>query len=73
MRRRSRRGHTSAGRITAAGMTKEVSFEPVEGPINDSVDEAYRAKYRSSPYLAPMLGARARRDREGRAAREASP
>ncbi|WNG48143.1 DUF2255 family protein [Archangium minus] len=49
-----------AGRITAARMTKEVSFEPVEGPINARVDEAYRAKYRSSPYLAPMIGARAR-------------
>ena len=24
-----------AGRITAAGMTKEVTFEPVDGPIND--------------------------------------
>jgi hypothetical protein len=24
------------GRIIAAGMTKEVAFEPVEGPINDS-------------------------------------
>jgi len=28
-----------AGRITAADMTKEVIFEPVEGPINDLVDE----------------------------------
>src|SRR2546423_8243207 len=34
-----------AGRIIAAGMTKEVSFEPVEGPINDRIDDAYRAKY----------------------------
>jgi hypothetical protein len=49
-----------AGRITAAGMTKEVTFEPVEGPINDRIDEAYQAKYRGSPYLAPMIGARAR-------------
>lgn len=49
-----------AGRITAAGMTKEVTFEPVEGPINDRIDDAYRAKYRDSPYLAPMIGARAR-------------
>jgi hypothetical protein len=49
-----------AGRITAAGMTKEVSFEPVEGPINDRIDDAYRAKYRTSPYLEPMIGARAR-------------
>ena len=49
-----------AGRITAAGMTKAVDFEPVDGPINDRVDEAYRAKYRDSPYLKPMIGARAR-------------
>jgi aryl-alcohol dehydrogenase-like predicted oxidoreductase len=32
----------------------------VEGPINDGVDGAYRAKYKGSPYLAPMIGARAR-------------
>ncbi len=49
-----------AGRITAAGMTKEVSFEPVSGPINDLIDDAYRAKYQGSPYLKPMIGARAR-------------
>ncbi|GAB4064072.1 DUF2255 family protein [Ancylobacter sonchi] len=49
-----------AGRIIAAGMTREVGFEPVEGSINDRIDEAYRAKYASSPYLAPMIGARAR-------------
>jgi hypothetical protein len=49
-----------AGRIIAAGMTKEVAFAPVDGPINELVDEAYRAKYRGSPYLAPMIGARAR-------------
>ena len=49
-----------AGRITAAGMTKEVSFEPVDGAINDRIDEAYRAKYRKSSYLKPMIGARAR-------------
>jgi hypothetical protein len=49
-----------AGRIRAAGMTKDVAFEPVEGPINDRIDEAYRAKYTGSPYLKPMIGARAR-------------
>jgi len=49
-----------AGRIVAAGMTKEVSFEPVDGLINDRIDDAYREKYRSSPYLNPMIGARAR-------------
>ena len=41
-------------------MTKEVTFEPVEGPINDRIDEAYRAKYGDSLYLAPMIVARSR-------------
>ena len=49
-----------AGRITVAGMTKEVTFEPVGGHINDRIDEAYRTKYKSSPYLVPMVGERAR-------------
>lgn len=49
-----------AGRITAAGMPKEVSFEPVEGSINDAIDEAYRAKYHDSLYLPAMVGRRAR-------------
>ena len=49
-----------AGRITVAGMTKEVTFEPIDGPINDRIDDAYRAKYHDSPYLGPMTGARAR-------------
>lgn len=49
-----------AGRIIAAGITKEVSFEPVNGPINDPIDEAYRAKYKKSPYLKPLISTRAR-------------
>jgi hypothetical protein len=49
-----------AGRIIAAGMTKEVTFEPVDGLVNDRIDVAYRAKYRGNPYLKPMIGARAR-------------
>ena len=49
-----------AGRIIAAGMTKEVTFEPVDGPINNRVDDAYRSKYHGSPYLNPMISARAR-------------
>jgi 4-carboxymuconolactone decarboxylase len=49
-----------AGRITAAGITKEVAFASVEDASNDSVDEAYRAKYKGSPYLDPMIGSRAR-------------
>ena len=48
-----------AGRITAAGMTREVKFEPVGGAINNRIDDAYRVKYKGSPYLSPMIGARA--------------
>src|SRR4051812_49536093 len=32
-----------SGRITVAGLPREVTFEPVEGPVNDRVDDAYRA------------------------------
>jgi hypothetical protein len=46
------------GRIIAAGMTREVAFEPVSGSI--SIDEAYRSNYAASPYLKPMIGAQAR-------------
>lgn len=49
-----------AGKITAAGLTRDVAFEPVDGAIDDRIDEAYRAKYRNSRYLDPMIGARAR-------------
>lgn len=49
-----------AGRITAGGMTKEVMFEPVDGTIDDRIDDAYRVKYKGSPYLSPMIGTRAR-------------
>jgi hypothetical protein len=49
-----------AGRIIAAGITKEVAFEPVDRPINDRIDEAYRAKYKTSAYLKPMIGTHAR-------------
>ena len=52
--------HQKAGRITAAGITKEVAFEPVGGPVNERIDDAYRAKYKGSPYLSPMIGIRAR-------------
>jgi hypothetical protein len=57
----TRRDFLAVGRaLPAAGMTKEVTFEPVEGPINERIDDAYRAKYRGSPYLKTMIGARAR-------------
>jgi hypothetical protein len=50
-----------AGRITAAGMTRGVEFSPVEGALNDRIDDAYRERYRGSPYLDPMISERARR------------
>ena len=53
-----------AGRIIVAGMTKDVSFEAVEGSVDDrvgdAIDDAYRAKYKGSPYLKPMIAERAR-------------
>ena len=49
-----------AGRITAGGIRKDVSFEPVNDAINDRIDDGYRTKYKGSPYLKPMIGKRAR-------------
>lgn len=49
-----------AGRIAAAGMTKEVAFEAVDGPIQDQIDAAYRTKYGGNPYLDSMVSGRAR-------------
>lgn len=48
------------GRITAAGITKDVAFVPVDGAILERIDDAYKAKYKSSEYLGAMIGARAR-------------
>jgi hypothetical protein len=45
-----------AGRIMAAGLTKEVAFEEADRSIQDRIDDAYRAKYHGSPYLKPMIG-----------------
>ena len=50
----------AVGRITAAGMTMEVGFEPVDGKIQERIDGAYCAKYKGNPYLNPMIGTRAR-------------
>jgi hypothetical protein len=41
-------------------MTREVTFEPVNGASNDRIDDAYREKYKGSPYLSSMTGVRAR-------------
>jgi hypothetical protein len=32
----------------------------VDGPLNDRIDDAYRTKYRNSPYVVAMISARAR-------------
>jgi hypothetical protein len=57
-----------AGEIKAAGMTKDVTFEPIIGRINsatnDRIDDAYRVKYTGSPYLSAMIGAGARSRRQ---------
>lgn len=55
----------TAGRITAAGMIKDVAFEPAPRALNDRIDEAHRAKYLSSPYLESMIGAHGRRPLPG--------
>jgi hypothetical protein len=49
-----------AGRISAAGMTKEVTFEPVDGEVNNLIDSTYEKKYKGSPYLKPMISDRVR-------------
>lgn len=51
-----------AGRIHAAGMVKDVTFETVVNneALHLKIDEAYKTKYRSSPYLAPMISERAK-------------
>jgi hypothetical protein len=49
-----------AGRISATGQQYEVAFEPVDGVSNAAIDAAYQQKYAASPYLAPMVGDRAR-------------
>ena len=50
----------NAGRIITAAMKKHVLFEPIAGPINEAIDDAYRAKYHDSSYLSSMIGRRAR-------------
>ncbi|MGD8781361.1 MAG: DUF2255 family protein [Ignavibacteria bacterium] len=51
-----------AGQIKAAGMTIEVLFEQADSDkeLNDLIDQAYRAKYSSSPYLGSMISDRTR-------------
>lgn len=48
------------GQITVAGHTLDVVFEPVTGEVQSKIDDVYRAKYASSPYLASMISPRAK-------------
>lgn len=48
------------GRIHAAGQVFDVTFEAAPADLTDDIDDAYRAKYAGSPYLAPMISDRAR-------------
>ena len=49
------------GRIFAAGMVKEVVFETDIAPeLEAPIDHAYKQKYSGSPYLSPMISARAK-------------
>ncbi|MBV9296870.1 MAG: DUF2255 family protein, partial [Acidobacteriaceae bacterium] len=49
-----------AGRITAASMKRDVAFARANDALAEQIDEAYKAKYGSSPYLASMIGHKAR-------------
>lgn len=49
-----------AGRITVAGMTKEVVFEPCSEQMYELIDNVYRSKYNGSFYLNAMISTRAR-------------
>ena len=48
------------GRISAAGRAYDVTFEPAPTPVDDRIDDAYRAKYPTNPFLRLMIGPRAR-------------
>ena len=48
------------GKITGGGLEKLVRFAPVDGPIQEAIDAAYRAKYAGSPYLSAMISDRAK-------------
>jgi hypothetical protein len=39
---------------------EDVRFESVEKTINERIDNEYRSKYRTSPYLEAMIGERAK-------------
>ncbi|MFC9335267.1 DUF2255 family protein [Arthrobacter sp. NPDC057009] len=44
-----------SGRVSIAGTDYEVDFVPAGTAALPGVDDAYRQKYGTSPYLAPMI------------------
>jgi hypothetical protein len=50
-----------AGKIHAVGMTKKVRFRPVKGEINARIDEAYKIKYKGSPFVKAMTSEKVRK------------
>jgi hypothetical protein len=48
------------GRITAAGMERDVTFARADDAVTAQIDEAYEAKYGGSAYLDSMIGNKAR-------------
>jgi hypothetical protein len=48
------------GRIRLGHTVFDVAFEKADRSVDDVIDAANRAKYRQSPYLAPMLAPDAR-------------
>ena len=45
-----------AGKIHAIDKVFDVQFEPIKDEaLNQKIDEAYRAKYHSSPYVSHMI------------------
>ena len=50
-----------AGKITGAGLERKVTLEPIsDEQFNNKIDDAYRKKYSSSPYLGSMISDRAK-------------
>lgn len=51
-------GKQRAGKIKLAGQEYDVFFEPIEpgSALTEKIDQAYKEKYSSSRYLAPMIG-----------------
>jgi hypothetical protein len=49
-------GHAHA---RAGGVDRDVTVQPADGSAADAIDNAYRAKYRRSAYLAPMISEQA--------------